>query len=107
MEGCAGHRSASYHLQRQFYGDYNTLVSNAAHAWFMYTDTRHGVGCPAVDAYQQGLFSQGLTEANDEDVAEARRTTDPATGTPIKPAPGLDCPSQCGNSDAFVSVVTP
>jgi hypothetical protein len=74
--------SAQNNLQRQFWGDYNTLVSDNAHAWFIYTDSRSGVGCPAVDLYQQGLAA--------------------------KPAPQLVCPSsQFGNTDAFVSVVTP
>jgi hypothetical protein len=99
--------SAQNNLQRQFYGDYNTLVSDNAHAWFIYTDTRNGVGCPAVDAYQQFLFSQGLTEANDEDIAEARRQGPEANPPVAKPAPPLSCPSQFGNSDAYVSVITP
>ena len=31
-----------------------------------------------------------------------------AKATPVaKPAPGLVCPAQFGNSDAFVSVITP
>ncbi len=73
--------SSQNNLARQFWGDYNTLVSVDAHAWFIYTDARNGVGCPAVDQYQR------------------------TGGT--KPAPPLDCPSQFGNTDAFVSVITP
>jgi hypothetical protein len=98
--------SAQNNLERQFWGDYNTLVSDATHAWFIYTDSRSGVGCPAVDAYQQALFAAGLTEKNDEDIAEARRQG-PAAADPTKPAPPTDCASQFGNTDAFVSVVTP
>lgn len=78
--------SAQNDLTRQFWGDYNTLVSTNAHAWFIYTDSRHGVGCPAVDAYQHSIDAS----------------------SPIpKPAPEDVCPSQFGNSDAFVSTITP
>ena len=76
--------SAANSLTEQFFGDYNTLVSSSANAWFIYTDSRHGAGCPAVDNYQKNL------------------------ATAPKPAPQLDCPSsQFGNTDAFVSVITP
>jgi hypothetical protein len=73
--------SAQNNLQLQFWGDYNTLVSTNTTAWFIYTDARNGAGCPAVDAYQ--------------------------LGTAPKPAPEDVCPSQFGNTDAFVSAVTP
>jgi hypothetical protein len=73
--------SAQNNLQLQFWGDYNTLVSANATAWFIYTDARNGVGCPEVDAYQ--------------------------AGTAPKPAPEDVCPAQFGNSDAYVSAVTP
>jgi hypothetical protein len=80
--------SAQNNLARQFWGDYNTLVSTNASAWFVYTDSRSGAGCPAVDAYQQGIDGSG-----------------PATA---KPAPENDCPSQqFGNTDVFVSTITP
>jgi len=75
--------SAQNNLGRQFWGDYNTLVSSNTTAWFIYTDSRNGAGCAAVDNYQQNP------------------TTVP------KPAPQSACPSQFGNTDAFVSVVTP
>ena len=75
--------SAQNGLTRQFWGDYNTLVSSNANAWFIYTDSRNGAGCPAIDNYQKDL-------------------------TTAKPAPQNDCPSsQFGNTDAFVSVITP
>src|SRR5262249_39121397 len=73
--------SAQNNLLRQFWGDYNTLVSTNATAWFIYTDARNGQGCPAVDQFQKGLRS--------------------------KPAPPLDCPAQFGNTDVFVSKITP
>jgi hypothetical protein len=78
--------SAQNNLARQFWGDYSTLVSTNAAAYFIYTDTRNGVGCPAVDAYQHSIDA----------------------GAPIaKPAPPTACASQFGNSDAFVSKITP
>jgi hypothetical protein len=79
--------SAQNNLERQFWGDYNTLVSTSANAFFIYTDARNGVGCPAVDAYQHGIDGSGAA------------TT--------KPAPEDVCPAQFGNSDVFVSKITP
>lgn len=46
--------SAQNNLERQFWGDYNTLVSTSTAAYFIYTDARHGTGCSSVDAYQHG-----------------------------------------------------
>ena len=73
--------SAQNNLARQFWGDYNTLVSNNANAWFIYTDSRNGVGCKAVDDFQKELGP--------------------------KPAPQVSCGAQFGNSDTFVSTITP
>ncbi len=80
--------SAQNNLERQFWGDYNTLVSTNATAWFIYTDSRTGAGCPAIDAFQHGVDGSGPETA--------------------KPAPQNDCPSsQFGNTDVFVSTITP
>ena len=79
--------SAQNNLQLQFWGDYNTLASTSTTALFIYTDSRNGVGCSAVDAYQHGLDGTGPSVP--------------------KPAPGTVCPAQFGNSDIYVSVVTP
>jgi hypothetical protein len=73
--------SAQNNLERQFWGDYNTLVSNTDNAWFIYTDSRNGEGCAAVDDFQKGLAP--------------------------KPAPQNSCGPQFGNSDTFVSKITP
>lgn len=73
--------SAQNDLTRQFWGDYNTLVSTNDSAFFIYTDSRNGSGCTAVDQYQQGLAD--------------------------KPAPGSDCPPNFGNTDVYVSAITP
>jgi hypothetical protein len=75
--------SAQNNLARQFWGDYNTLVSTNTFAWFIFTDTRDGVGCPAVDAYQHAL------------------------ATVAKPAPPAVCPDQFGNSDVHTAKITP
>ncbi|HEY8808359.1 MAG TPA: sialidase family protein [Candidatus Limnocylindria bacterium] len=79
--------SAQNNLALQFWGDYNTLASTNDTALFIYTDTRTGEGCLPVDAYQHGLDGTGPAVA--------------------KPAPGTDCPAQFGNSDVYVSKVTP
>ena len=98
--------SAQNNLERQFWGDYNTLVSKGGHAWFIYTDSRHGEGCPAVDAYQQFLVSSGAAIEEEEHGADRATGKDgPADGD--KPAPPTDCPDQFGNTDVFVSAVTP
>ncbi len=81
--------SAQNNLARQFWGDYNTLVSNESGAWFIYTDSRNGVGCRAVDAYQQALVDGTST---------------------VKPAPRSDCSPdaagrQFGNTDVYVSLI--
>jgi hypothetical protein len=98
--------SAQNNLQRQFWGDYNTLVSKGARAYFIYTDGRRGAGCPAVDAYQRFLVSSGAA------IEEEEREAGPSAGKEGPedgdvPAPPSDCPPQFGNTDAFVSVVTP
>jgi len=79
--------SAQNNLARQFWGDYNTLVSTSANAFFIYTDSRNGAGCAAVDAFQHGVDGSG-----------------PVTS---KPAPGNVCPAQFGNTDVFASKITP
>jgi hypothetical protein len=81
--------SAQNNLARQFWGDYNTLVSTNTNAFFIYTDSRTGVGCPAVDSYQKYLA--GLI-----------------AGPVAKPAPQTACASsQFGNTDVFVSTINP
>ena len=79
--------SAQNNLARQFWGDYNTLASTSTNAFLIYTDSRNGAGCAAVDAFQHGVDGSG-----------------PATS---QPAPENVCPAQFGNTDAFVSKITP
>ncbi len=79
--------SSQNNLRLQFWGDYNTLASTDSTALFIYTDSRNGAGCPAVDAYQHGLDGSGPSVP--------------------KPAPGSVCPAQFGNTDLYVSKVTP
>ena len=100
--------SAQNNLERQFYGDYNTLVSTSSRAWFIYTDSRHGVGCPAVDEFQQILAAAGTAHGDMADRIATRLGQNPASHPPGgKPAPPEHCAGQFGNTDAFVSVVTP
>lgn len=77
--------SAQNNLARQFWGDYNTMVSSPKRADFIYTDARNGVGCAAVDKYQHALDA-GLT--------------------PTKPAPSAECASSFGDTDIYVGTVT-
>jgi hypothetical protein len=46
--------SSTNSLRSQFQGDYNTLISDNAHAWFIWTDARNASSCDAVDAYRAG-----------------------------------------------------
>jgi hypothetical protein len=41
-------------------------VSDDTGAWFISTDSRAGVGCPAVDAYQNYLVDNGLVIQDDD-----------------------------------------
>ena len=79
--------SAQNDLERQFWGDYNTLVSTNTFAFFIYTDSRTGAGCGVVDAYQHSVDGSGPFAP--------------------KPAPENDCPAQFGNTDIHVSRVMP
>ena len=100
--------SAQNNLARQFYGDYNTLVSTNATAWFIYTDARNGVGCPAVDHYQQIIAGTATVRGDMADRIARRLGQNPYAHEPgAKPAPPEHCASQFGNTDAFVSVITP
>jgi hypothetical protein len=105
--------SAQNNLQRQFWGDYNTLVSSADHAWFISTDSRNGAGCPAVDVYQHTFSDQGIPTREDDQSAPKGNGSSTAGGkTPPpqpgpKPAPGTSCPAQFGNSDVYVATITP
>ncbi len=70
-------------------------------------DTRTGVGCRAVDDYQ-AILGTTLVREDEEDQIAARLGQDPNAHEPgAKPAPPEHCTGQFGNSDAFVSRVTP
>ncbi len=98
--------SAQNNLQRQFWGDYTTLVSDSTGAWFISTDSRSGIGCAAVDAYQKYLVDAGMVIRGDMADRLSQRDTgvNPALSDPsVKPAPGAVCPNQFGNTDAVVA----
>jgi len=99
--------SAQNNLQQQFWGDYNTLESDLSGAWFVATDSRHGLGCPAVDAYQRYLVDNGLVIEEDEDDAAAPHGKHDPEDPSVKPAPPLECPQQFGNTDIYVARFTP
>jgi hypothetical protein len=100
--------SAQNNLARQFYGDYNTLVSTNANAFFIYTDARDGVGCVAVDQYQKAILGSSFVRGDMADRVARRLGQDPYAHEPgTKPAPPQHCGTQFGNTNAFVSKVTP
>ncbi len=100
--------SAQNNLARQFWGDYNTLVSTNDTAWFIYTDSRHGVGCPAVDQYQRIIAGTETVRGDMADRIATRLGQNPYSHEPgAKPAPPEHCASQFGNTDAVVSVIAP
>lgn len=102
--------SAQNNLQRQFWGDYSTVVSGSTGVWFAYTDARSGVGCPAVDDYQQWLLDTGAVRRSDMADRLTLKTTgiNPALSDPVsKPAPQLACPAGFGNTDVRVAVLAP
>ena len=76
--------SSTNALGTQFQGDYNTLIADNQHAWFIWTDGRNAAPCAAVDAFR--------------------------AGTPSKPNPDAVCPATSsgqlfGNTDAFVGTI--
>jgi hypothetical protein len=100
--------SAQNNLARQFYGDYNTLVSTSDTAWLIYTDARNGVGCPAVDEYQHFVDGTAVVRGDMADRIASRLGQNPYSHEPgEKPAPPEHCASSFGNTDAYVSVITP
>ena len=72
--------SSTNSLGAQFQGDYNTLISDDHHAWFIWTDARAATPCAAVDTFR-------------------------ATGPPRPNVPS-SCPGNFGNTDIFVARVT-
>jgi hypothetical protein len=72
--------SSTNGLTAQFQGDYNTLISDNAHAWFIWTDARGATPCAAVDTYR-------------------------ASGPP-KPSVPASCLGTFGNTDIFVGRVS-
>ena len=100
--------SAQNNLARQFYGDYNTLVSTNANAFFIYTDARSGVGCTAVDQYQKAILGLPIVRGDMADRIAQRLGQNPYSHEPgTKPVPQQHCGSQFGNTNAFASKITP
>jgi hypothetical protein len=72
--------SSTNGLTAQFLGDYNTLISDNQHAWFIWTDSRGATACAAVDAFRAGTSS--------------------------KPNVPASCAGTFGNTDIWVGEVT-
>lgn len=75
--------SSSHSLAVQFIGDYITAVADASHLYVVWTDTRNGVSCPAVDAFRIDVLVNG-------------------TGIPPSLA---SCPLGFGNADIYLGIV--
>jgi hypothetical protein len=72
--------SSTNSLVAQFQGDYNTLISDNQHAWFIWTDARAAPPCAAVDAFRAGAAP--------------------------KPSEPDSCPANFGNTDIIVARVS-
>ncbi|HXL78342.1 MAG TPA: sialidase family protein [Candidatus Eisenbacteria bacterium] len=72
--------SSTNGLTAQFQGDYNTLISDNTHAWFIWTDARGATPCTAVDAFR--------------------------AGTGPRPSVPASCAGTFGNTDIFVGRVS-
>ncbi len=73
--------SSTNSLRAQFQGDYNTLISDNSHAWFIWTDARGALPCAAVDFFR----------------------ANPTSPRPNVPA---SCAGTFGNTDIFVGRVS-
>ncbi len=73
--------SSTNSLRAQFQGDYNTLISDNSHAWFIWTDARGATPCAAVDFFR----------------------ANPTSPRPNVPA---SCAGTFGNTDIFVGRVS-
>lgn len=77
--------SSQNNLQAEFLGDYVYAVATDTFGAAVWNDTRNGTDCPAIDAWRASL----------------------ETSSPLpRPAPGVDCPANFGNSDIY-SIVVP
>ena len=101
--------SAQNNLARQFWGDYNQVASTSTGAFFIFTDSRNGAPCAAVDGYQVASIGSAQAAREDmDDLMAVRGGVDPSLSDPVvKPAPPLVCPSQFGNTDVVVARWTP
>jgi hypothetical protein len=57
--------SSTNSLAAQFQGDYNTLISDNTHAWFIWTDASSATPCAAVDTYRTNVQTNPLTPKPD------------------------------------------
>ena len=67
-------------LTAEFFGDYVYTVATNDYGSAVWNDARNAADCPAIDAYRYGL--EGGPAAP-------------------RPAPGVDCPANFGNTDIY------
>jgi hypothetical protein len=75
--------SSANALSSEFLGDYNFIFATNTFAVATWNDAQNAADCPAVDAFRQSL----VTPSTADDLP--------------RPAPGIDCPPNFGNTDIF------
>ena len=99
--------SAQNNLQRQFWGDYNTLVSKGDHRVVHLHRQPHGRRAARPSTPTSGSWSPRAPTIEEEEREADRKAGKDAPEEGDVPAPPTDCPAQFGNTDVFVSVITP
>jgi len=77
--------SSYNNLMEQFIGDYIGIVAGSNTAWAVWTDTRNGAGCAAVNAYRSAIYG--------------------GSRTAVAPNPNTSCPSNFGDTDTYVASI--
>jgi hypothetical protein len=77
--------SSYNNLMEQFIGDYIGIVAGQDTAWAVWTDTRNGAACAAVNAYRSAIYG--------------------GSRTAVAPNPNTSCPSNFGDTDTYVASI--
>jgi len=77
--------SSYNNLMEQFIGDYIGIVAGQDTAWAVWTDTRNGAACAAVNAYRSAIYG--------------------GSRTAVAPNPNTSCPSNFGDIDTYVASI--
>jgi hypothetical protein len=77
--------SAYNNLMEQFIGDYIGIVAGSNSAWAVWTDTRNGAACSAVNVYRSAIYG--------------------GSSTAVAPNPNTACPINFGDTDTYVASI--